>query len=52
MLCIRSLTASKVVGMNWIEIPAGKYSLVADDKKRSLCQLELNVRFVVSHQST
>jgi DNA polymerase delta subunit 1 len=38
--------------MNWIEIPAGKYSLVADDKKRSLCQLELTVRYVASHQST
>lgn len=37
--------------MNWIEVPAGKYSIVASDKQRSYSQLELNVRFVISYQS-
>ena len=36
----------KVVGMNWIEIPAGKYNLTPKEKKRSHCQIELNVRYV------
>jgi DNA polymerase delta subunit 1 len=31
--------------MNWIEIPAGKYSLTPNEKKRSHCQIELNVRY-------
>lgn len=34
--------------MNWIEIPAGKYRLLPEDKKRSLCQIELNVRYARS----
>ena len=36
---------TQVVGMNWIEVPAGKYRLLPEDKKRSLCQIELNVRY-------
>ncbi|GBE86502.1 DNA polymerase delta catalytic subunit [Sparassis crispa] len=32
----------KVVGMNWIEIPAGKYNLITEGK-RSHCQIELSV---------
>lgn len=30
--------------MNWIEIPAGKYKLLSEEAKRSMCQIELNVR--------
>lgn len=44
------LTVLQVVGMNWIEIPAGKYSIVAGDKQQSHCQLELNVRFVINYR--
>ena len=34
----------QVVGMNWIEIPAGRYKLLSEEAKRSTCQIELNVR--------
>ena len=32
--------------MNWIEIPAGMYKLLPDDKKKSQCQIELTVKYV------
>jgi hypothetical protein len=35
---------SQVVGMNWIEVPAGKYSLLKGKDKKSHCQIELYVR--------
>jgi len=35
----------KVVGMNWIEVPAGKYKIIPEAQKRSTCQLEINVRW-------
>ena len=31
--------------MNWIEIPAGKYELVAENQKKSHCQIELKVKY-------
>jgi len=37
------LTYLQVVGMNWIEIPAGKYKLVSKEAKKSTCQIELRV---------
>ncbi|KAH8116379.1 DNA polymerase family B-domain-containing protein [Phellopilus nigrolimitatus] len=48
---LRFMVDTKVVGMNWIEVPAGKYKLLSPDKKRSLCQLEFNVRWdqFISH---
>lgn len=48
---LRFMIDTKVVGMNWIEVPAGKYSIVASDKQRSYSQLELNVRYdnFISH---
>lgn len=39
------LFLSQVVGMNWIEVPAGKYSLVKAKDKKSHCQIELYVRY-------
>ncbi|KAG8908616.1 DNA-directed DNA polymerase delta [Tulasnella sp. 403] len=41
----------KVLGMNWIEIPAGKYDLFSPGRKTSSCQIELNVRYdaFISH---
>ena len=30
--------------MNWIEVPAGKYKLLAANNKRSHCQLEFTFR--------
>ncbi len=40
---------TRVVGMNWIEIPAGNYSLRTE--KSSCCQIELDVEWdaFVSH---
>lgn len=35
----------QVVGMNWIEVPAGKYRLVTGKDKRSHCQIELHMRY-------
>ncbi|KAF8159802.1 delta DNA polymerase [Crassisporium funariophilum] len=48
---LRFMIDTKVVGMNWIEVPAGKYSIVVDGKKRTSCQLELNLRYdaFISH---
>lgn len=39
------LILSQVVGMNWIEVPAGKYSLLKGKDKKSNCQIELYVRY-------
>ncbi|EIN06111.1 delta DNA polymerase [Punctularia strigosozonata HHB-11173 SS5] len=46
---LRFMIDTKVVGMNWIEVPAGKYNLVKD--KKSQCQIELSVRWdhFISH---
>ncbi|PCH44386.1 delta DNA polymerase [Wolfiporia cocos MD-104 SS10] len=52
---LRFMIDTKVVGMNWIEVPAGSYKLIRDtgktDRKRSHCQIELSVRWdqVISH---
>ncbi|KAF8884972.1 DNA polymerase family B-domain-containing protein [Infundibulicybe gibba] len=46
---LRFMIDTKVVGMNWIEVPAGKYEIVTE--KLSHCQLEINVRYdsFISH---
>ena len=41
---LRFMIDTKVVGMNWIEVPAGNYTLV--HAKKSKCQIEIFVRFV------
>ncbi|KAJ8595638.1 hypothetical protein M405DRAFT_871726 [Rhizopogon salebrosus TDB-379] len=48
---LRFMIDTKVVGMNWIEIPAGKYKLVSEKDKKSTCQIELRVRWdnFISH---
>lgn len=46
LLCHRPILA-QVVGMNWIEIPAGKYTLLKGRAKKSSCQIELLVRCVL-----
>ncbi|PSR90586.1 hypothetical protein PHLCEN_2v4879 [Hermanssonia centrifuga] len=47
---LRFMIDTKVVGMNWIEVPAGKYKLLKEGK-RSHCQIEINVRWdqFISH---
>lgn len=39
----------QVVGMNWIEVPAGKYHVMSDNGKRSGCQIEFSMRFVLNY---
>lgn len=41
---LRFMIDTKVVGMNWIEVPAGNYTLV--HAKKSKCQIEISVRCV------
>ncbi|KAG7093781.1 DNA-directed DNA polymerase delta [Marasmius oreades] len=49
---LRYMIDTKVVGMNWIEVPAGKYKLVAREKKKSHCQIEIEMKWndFVSHE--
>ncbi|KAJ7223715.1 hypothetical protein C8J57DRAFT_1253427 [Mycena rebaudengoi] len=42
---LRFMIDTKVVGMNWIEIPAGKYSIVPSHQRKSVCQLEVVIRY-------
>jgi DNA polymerase delta subunit 1 len=37
---LRFMIDTKVVGMNWVELPAGKYEMLDSSEKRSLCQIE------------
>ncbi|TCD65917.1 DNA-directed DNA polymerase delta [Steccherinum ochraceum] len=48
---LRFMIDTKVVGMNWIEVPAGKYSLRTGKSKKSKCQIELSVKYndFISH---
>ncbi|KAH9975916.1 DNA polymerase family B-domain-containing protein [Lactifluus volemus] len=41
---LRCMIDVKVVGMNWIEIPPGKYTLLKGKDKKSRCQIELFVK--------
>ncbi|KAL0580603.1 DNA-directed DNA polymerase delta [Marasmius crinis-equi] len=49
---LRFMIDTKVVGMNWIEVPAGKYKLVPPDKKKSHCQIEIDLKWddFISHE--
>lgn len=40
---LRFMIDTKVTGCNWIEVPAGKYKVIADEKKVSNTQLEIDV---------
>ena len=44
---LRFMIDTRVVGMNWVEIPGGTYELLEGDEKRSLCQIELSCRQVL-----
>ncbi|KAJ6485901.1 DNA polymerase family B-domain-containing protein [Mycena sanguinolenta] len=48
---LRFMIDTKVVGMNWIEVPAKKYTIVSERDKKSRCQLEINVKYddFISH---
>ncbi|KAI0334514.1 hypothetical protein GY45DRAFT_1318071 [Cubamyces sp. BRFM 1775] len=42
---LRFMIDTRVVGMNWIEVPAGQYTILEGKNKRSRCQIELAVRW-------
>ncbi|KAI0060994.1 hypothetical protein BV25DRAFT_1870956 [Artomyces pyxidatus] len=48
---LRFMIDTKVVGMNWIEVPAGNYKLHKGKNKKSQCQIELSVQWdkFISH---
>ncbi|KZS94329.1 hypothetical protein SISNIDRAFT_453212 [Sistotremastrum niveocremeum HHB9708] len=48
---LRFMIDTKVVGMNWIEIPAGNYRLRDKGSKLSHCQIEVDVKWneFISH---
>jgi len=41
---LRFMIDTRVVGMNWIEVPGSRYTLYDDRKKTSRCQLEFDVQ--------
>ncbi|KIM82947.1 hypothetical protein PILCRDRAFT_819751 [Piloderma croceum F 1598] len=48
---LRFMIDTKVVGMNWIEVLAGKYNVLPESARRSLCQIEISMRYdaFISH---
>ncbi|GJE91144.1 delta DNA polymerase [Phanerochaete sordida] len=48
---LRFMIDAKIVGMNWVEVPAGKYKILQEKDKKSHCQLEIAVRWndIISH---
>ncbi|KAK2465669.1 hypothetical protein APHAL10511_002213 [Amanita phalloides] len=48
---LRFMIDTKLVGMNWIQVPAGKYKIVSEKSKKSHCQLEITMRYdaLISH---
>ncbi|KAJ6581215.1 DNA polymerase family B-domain-containing protein [Mycena capillaripes] len=48
---LRFMIDTKVVGMNWIEVPAKKYRILSGKDKKSHCQLEIDVKYddFISH---
>ncbi|EKM50426.1 uncharacterized protein PHACADRAFT_104509 [Phanerochaete carnosa HHB-10118-sp] len=50
---LRFMIDAKIVGMNWVELPAGGYTIMQEKDKKSHCQLEVSVKWdkIVSHQA-
>ncbi|KAJ7089671.1 DNA polymerase family B-domain-containing protein [Mycena belliarum] len=48
---LRFMIDTKVVGMNWIEVPAKKYTFLSEKAKKSHCQIEISVKYddFISH---
>ncbi|KAK0446656.1 DNA polymerase family B-domain-containing protein [Armillaria borealis] len=42
---LRFMIDTKVVGMNWIEVPGGRYKIISEEGKKSHCQLEISMRW-------
>ncbi|TFK74920.1 hypothetical protein BDN72DRAFT_832633 [Pluteus cervinus] len=48
---LRFMIDTKLVGMNWVEVPPGKYEVVEGSAKKSACQIEITMRYdaFISH---
>ncbi|KAK4688039.1 DNA polymerase delta subunit 1, partial [Tremellales sp. Uapishka_1] len=48
---MRFMIDTNILGMNWIEIPGGKYDLIKEHEKKSRCQIEIscNYKELISH---
>ncbi|KAG8749175.1 DNA-directed DNA polymerase delta [Ceratobasidium sp. 428] len=42
---LRFMIDTHIVGMNWVEVPAGNYDMRVGDRKVSTCQLEFDVQY-------
>jgi len=52
LFTLRFMIDAKLVGMNWVEMPAGKYTLrQKKEEKDSCCQYELDIHYtdIISH---
>lgn len=51
LFTLRFMIDTKLLGMNWVEIPAGKYTLRQKHEQDSCCQYELDIRYtdIISH---
>ncbi|KAF1835563.1 DNA polymerase delta catalytic subunit [Decorospora gaudefroyi] len=49
---LRFMIDTKVTGMCWVEVPAGKYSII-NDGRQSNCQIEAQIHYtdLIAHQS-
>lgn len=49
---LRFTVDCKIVGCNWVELPAGSYLIRPEERKQSRCQLEIDVSYtsIVSHE--
>ncbi|AFR94130.2 DNA polymerase delta subunit 1 [Cryptococcus neoformans C23] len=48
---MRFMIDTKIVGMNWVSIPGGRYDLLEGGNKKSQCQIEIlcNYKDLISH---
>ena len=51
VFALRFMVDCSLGGGNWVEVPAAKYSLVAEQGRQTHCQIEAHVRYdsLVSH---
>lgn len=50
---LRFMVDTKISGMSWIEIPAGKYKMIPERDRHSNCQIEAEVHYrdIIAHAS-
>jgi DNA polymerase delta subunit 1 len=47
-IVLRFMVDAKIAGMNWVEAPAGTYSLRSAAERTSSCQYEIDIRYTAS----